>query len=81
MNEDLIGATIEVVHANNKTLAGKKGKVVDETKNTITISINKKKQTLLKTHITFKRHKDKKFEEKIIKGKTITKRSYERIRG
>lgn len=81
MNADLIGATIEVVHANNKTLVGKKGKVLDETKNTITISINKKRQKILKTHITFKIHKDKKFEEKIIEGKTITKRPYERIRG
>lgn len=81
MNADLISATIEVVHANNKTLVGKKGKVLDETKNTITISINKKRQKILKTHITFKIHKDKKFEEKIIEGKTITKRPYERIRG
>ena len=43
MNADLIGATIEVVHANNKTLIGKKGKVVDETKNTITINTKEKK--------------------------------------
>ena len=81
MNADLIGATIEVVHANNKTLIGKKGKVLDETKNTITINTKEKKEKILKTHITFKIHKDKKFEEKIINGKTITKRPYERIRG
>ena len=78
MNTDLIGATIEVVHANNKTLVGKKGKVLDETKNTITINT---KEKILKTHITFKIHKDNKYEEKIINGKTITKRPYERIRG
>ncbi len=33
----LIGKHVEVVQASNKTLLGIKGKVIDETKNTITL--------------------------------------------
>jgi ribonuclease P protein subunit POP4 len=67
---ELIGSNIEVVDSKNSTLVGIKGKVTDETKNTLTIG-NKK---ILKSHITFK------INGKIIQGKEIKKRPEDRIR-
>ena len=74
MNKELIGATVEIVAATNKTMKGKKGRVIDETKNTITIEANNKQIKVIKNTITLK------IDEKIIEGKTITKRSYERTK-
>ena len=78
MNKELIGATIEIVESSNISLIGKKGKVIDETKNTITIQTKNKKEKILKNVITCKRKKDD--EESIIDCSTITKRTYDRIK-
>ena len=80
MNQELIGVVIEIINSTNQTVHGQKGKVVDETKNTITIETEKGNKKLIKKTITFKLCKNKGFEEKIIEGNTITKRSYERIK-
>ena len=72
MVKEFIGATIEIVDATNKSLVGKKGKVIDETKNTITLE---NKKIILKNSVALK------IGEKIISGNTITKRPYERIKG
>ncbi len=72
MVKELIGATIEIVDAANKSLIGKKGKVIDETKNTITLE---NKKIILKNSVTIQ------IGENIIHGNTITKRPYERIKG
>jgi ribonuclease P protein subunit POP4 len=74
---EFIGSNIEVVDADNTQLIGKKGRVIGETKNTITIDSGDRKQMLLKHEIRFiietqgKRVK--------IDGKKITKRPEKRI--
>lgn len=78
MNKELIGATIEVVESSNISLVGKKGKIIDETKNTITIQTKNKKEKILKNVITCKIKKDD--EEHIIDCRTMTKRMYDRIK-
>ena len=78
MNKELIGAAIEIVGSSNTSLVGKKGKIIDETKNTITIQTKNKKEKILKNVITCKIKKDD--EESIIDCSTITKRTYDRIK-
>ena len=51
MNKELIGATIEIVESTNTSLIGKKGKIIDETKNTFTIKDHKTKK-ILKAQVT-----------------------------
>lgn len=70
---ELIGSIIEIIGSKNKTLIGLKGKVIDETKNTLTIQGEKTKK-IIKSHITFK------INNVIIEGKNISLRSEDRIR-
>jgi ribonuclease P protein subunit POP4 len=73
---ELIGCAIEVVKAENNSLVGLKGKVVDETKDTLLIADGKKKKRLLKKQITFIAEiKNKRIE---IDGKKINKRPEKR---
>ncbi len=69
--KEIIGKKIKVVESQNKTLVGVTGDVVEETKNTITLS-NKKK--LLKSHVTLE------IDGEIIDGKTLQKRPEDRIK-
>ncbi len=78
MNSELIGAMVEIINATNKKDLGQKGKVIDETKNTITIETKKANKKFIKNTITLRVKTNK--EEMIIDGKTITKRSYDRIK-
>ena len=70
-NKEIIGAIIEIIDSKNKSLVGVKGKVIDETKNTITLDSGK---TILKSHAIFK------ISNKIIHGSEIAKRSEDRIK-
>ena len=74
---ELIGEEIEVVSSKNKSNLGIKGKVIDETKETITVSQNNKEVVLMKKIITFKLMKS----GKIISGEVIAKRPEERLKG
>jgi ribonuclease P protein subunit POP4 len=51
---ELIGLEIEVVEASNRNLVGKKGKVIDETRNTLTVRGGGKETRLLKAAIVFR---------------------------
>ena len=74
---ELIGEEIEVMHSKNKSILGIKGKIIDETKETITVvQDNGKKVVLMKQIITFKLRKS----GKIISGETITKRPEDRLK-
>ena len=73
---ELIGCNIEVVEADNKQLEGIKGRIIDETKNTITINDGKHKM-LLKNQIRFIMEIDGKRLK--IDGKKINKRPEKRI--
>lgn len=61
---ELIGSQVEIIGSKNKTLVGIKGKIIDETKNTITIQ-NTKMKKIIKNHIILK------INNKIIEGKDI----------
>lgn len=71
--DELIGLVIEVVGSKNRTLVGLKGKIIDETKNTITLQ-NGKTKKLMKSHIQIK------INNKIIEGKSLQKRPEDRIK-
>lgn len=53
----MIGKRITIKEAKNKSIEGKTGKVLDETKNTITIQTNEKQITIIKDQtITIEEH-------------------------
>ncbi len=54
MIEMLIGSKMEVIDAKNRNLLGIAGKIVDETKNTITVETGKGIKKLIKSEITLK---------------------------
>lgn len=74
---ELIGQEIEIIDSTNKSNLALKGKVIDETKYTLKISHQGKEKTLMKNNITFKLKKN----AQLIKGKTLTQRPEERIKG
>jgi len=49
----MIGSHIEIIESKNKSLVGLKGKVIDQTKNTITLD-NKKK--ILLSHVKIRKN-------------------------
>ena len=67
----LIGTKIEVVYAQNKNLLGLSGKIIDETKNVLTIETPKGVKKLIKSQITFKMGTN------VIKGDHIIRRPEE----
>ncbi|MEK6939319.1 MAG: ribonuclease P protein subunit [Nanoarchaeota archaeon] len=75
---ELIGETIEVVSSKNKSNLGIKGKIIDETKETITVAQdNGKEVVLMKQIITFKLVNS----GKIISGEVIARRPEDRLKG
>lgn len=79
MTQELIGATIEILQATNKGLEGKKGKLIDETKNTITIETERGEKKILKRGMVIKVLGEK-GKEKIIEEDELLKRPYERFK-
>ncbi|MAG47796.1 hypothetical protein CL617_04275 [archaeon] len=53
----LIGSKIKVKDSKNKTLIGLQGKVIDETKNTITIEHNNKVKKLIRSQVKIEKIK------------------------
>ncbi|MEK6969698.1 MAG: ribonuclease P protein subunit [Nanoarchaeota archaeon] len=75
---ELIGTMIEVIQSTNLSQVGMKGKIIDETKQTITIQkADGQDAVLLKNTITFKVSAT----GEIISGKEIIKRPEERLKG
>jgi len=50
----LIGKEAEIVESKNKTMLNIKGKIINETKNTITIAVGEREKTAIKSQITLK---------------------------
>ena len=72
---ELIGRNIEILDAKNKANTGLKGKIIDETRNTIKIKTKKGgKKMLIKKNITFKMNGT------TIKGEEIHAAPEERIK-
>ena len=74
---ELVGKMIDVIDAKNKSNQGMHGKIVDESKMTITIKHNGTLKTLLKNEIVFRLSHPK----IVIRGNEIMKRPEERIKG
>ena len=69
----IIGKIAEVIEAKNRSLIGIKGKIIDETKNTITIEAEKTKKKIIKTQVILK------IDNNIVEGKKLAKRMEERL--
>ncbi len=76
--QELIGEEIEVVDSKNKSNIGIRGKIIDETKETLKVHQgNGKVVVLMKNIITFKLLNT----GKIISGEQITRRPEDRLKG
>lgn len=74
---ELIGLEIEIVESKNRSLVGMKGKITDETRNTITIDGGKSRK-IMKSHVTMKtRIGNKEYE---INGKILVGRPEDRLK-
>lgn len=54
----MIGSNIEIIESKNKTLIGLKGKVIDQTKNTITLETKKGIKKIILSHVKIKNEKN-----------------------
>lgn len=54
----IIGSNTEVIESKNKTLIGLKGKVIDQTKNTITLETKKGIKKIIISHVKTKNEKN-----------------------
>lgn len=78
IQHEIIGLEITVSKAMNKSLEGVKGKITDETQNTLTIQSDKKTRKLLKGQITITFTIDGKNVE--VEGKSLIGKPEERIK-
>lgn len=78
IRHELIGLEIEVTASKNKSLVGVKGKIVDETKNTLKVRANSRVLTIMKNAIMFKANVGGKNIE--IDGKCLMARPEDRIK-
>ena len=78
LKQELIGLDIEVTASKNKSLAGARGKIVDETKNTLKLKAGTRVVALMKNAIMFTAKIDGKTVE--IDGACLVGRSEDRIK-
>jgi len=78
IGSELIGLILEVTRAKNKSLIGLKGRVVDETKNTLVIRTNHKEKKILKNQVILKIPVKNQMYE--IDGKLLVGRSEQRLK-
>ncbi|MDD5177749.1 MAG: ribonuclease P protein subunit [Candidatus Nanoarchaeia archaeon] len=78
LRKEIIGIYVEITDSKNKSQIGRKGKIIDETKNTITMQEKNKKIKLIKSQIKMKT----KFENKIVEidGGLLVNRPEDRIK-
>ena len=50
----IIGSNVEIKESKNKTLVGLKGKIIDQTKNTITLKTKNGTKKIILSHIKIK---------------------------
>mgnify|MGYP001576936821 CR=1 FL=1 len=76
LKTELIGRTVEIVSAKNKTLLGIKAKIIDETKNALIILHAGKRKMILKNHVKMVIEFGNK--KVLVDGKQLAKRPEER---
>lgn len=76
---EFIGLTIEVTDSNHKECVGIKGKIIDETRNTLVVDTGDDEKRLIKDQVEFKLYLP---EDKIVlvEGKYIVARPEDRIK-
>jgi len=74
LRQEYIGSPIEIASSRNKSLAGLKGIIIDETKNTFKVRCGDKIKIILKQGCTFK------IKNQMIEGNKILKRPENRIK-
>ena len=74
---ELIGESVEVVEATNKSLVQLKGTIVDETKNTITLDVGGAQKRVLKRGIVIKLLRT----NLLVKGDELLRRPEDRLKG
>lgn len=72
----LTGREIEITDSKNKSLIGKKGRVIEETKNTIVMEEKNKRTKIIKTHVKLKILE----ENEEISGKKLARKIKNRIK-
>lgn len=78
VRHELIGKKIEITDAENKTLIGLKGEIIDETRNMLTIETKNDVKKLIKSQIKMKiKYEGKTLE---VNGKLLVGRPEERIK-
>ncbi|MDD5253598.1 MAG: ribonuclease P protein subunit [Candidatus Nanoarchaeia archaeon] len=78
LKKEIIGLKVEVTDAKNKALIGKKGKIIDETKNILTLEEKNKKIKIIKSQVKMKTTYENKTIE--IDGKLLVNRPEDRIK-
>lgn len=78
VQHELIGLEVEVVAAKNRALEGIRGKIIDETRETIVVEEEGRLKRLMKSQITIKTKI--RGEEILINGKILVGRPEERIK-
>lgn len=78
MKGELIGLEIEIVNARNQSLIGLRGKIVEETRNMLTIMQENKEKKLIKDQITITTSMNNK--KIIIDGALLVGRPEERLK-
>lgn len=78
VRHELIGLNIEIVKAKNPSLIGIKGKIIDESKNILTIETQNKIKKILKDQATF--NIELKDHIVQVEGKLLLGRSEDRIK-
>ena len=70
----LIGETLQVIRAKNKSLDGLRGEIIDETRNTLVVKTENGEKKLIKDQIVIK------VNNRTLKGSKIVGRIEERIK-
>jgi|TARA_B100001971_G_C17871067_1_gene373266 ribonuclease P protein subunit POP4 len=78
IRHELIGLTIEITESKNSSLIELKGRIIDETKNTLTLETKKGIKKIIKSQIKFKMKNNDQMIE--IDGKLIVNRPEDRIK-
>lgn len=75
---ELIGRDVEIVNSKNKSLDNIKGKIIDETRNMITIQTSKGIKKVIKDQVNFRMKIGNKIVE--VEGKKLVNRPEDRLK-
>lgn len=77
---ELIGLTVEIVESSNMGLVGIKGKVVDETRNTIRVEVDDRYESIIPKNVAIFHFQTPEGQKVEIDGKILVSRPEDRIK-